>query len=182
MNSAPTEVEEAVGRLAKAADQAQRYAGDGWRLFSDVPTPEMTEALERCESYCDSCHGTAFSGWSGYEALFRSAPSDLFSVADLRLILSALSDAHVEIIGLRADVEAAHAMGRSLLVQRDATIARLQSESAKDGEAFRMLLDDPGDTYAEGWAAACSIAAQIARTRLAARKGAAPPDSEGAEP
>lgn len=85
-----TPINEAVERLEELAKAAERHASDGWRMFPDIPTSDMTEALERCEYYCDSCKGTGFSGWSGYEALFKNAPGDVISVPDLRTVLEHL--------------------------------------------------------------------------------------------
>lgn len=65
--------------------------------------------------------------------------------ADLRTLLAALSDANVEIIGLRADVEAAHAIGRQMIVARDAALssqAEVMEAMAKGLEPFSNFARD----------------------------------------
>lgn len=78
-----TDPMELVGRLEAAVTAMQRRADDGWKMMPSVPNDDMTEALERCESYCDSCHGNAFSGWSGYEAMFKAAPDAILTLSTL---------------------------------------------------------------------------------------------------
>lgn len=58
----------------------EAVAPEGWVMVPKVPTPEMVEALEKCEAYCDSCHGTAFSGWNGYAAMLSASPTPPASI------------------------------------------------------------------------------------------------------
>lgn len=46
----------------------------GWRIVPAEPTGAMIDALEATDGSCDSCHGTVFSGWSGYRAMLSAAP------------------------------------------------------------------------------------------------------------
>lgn len=90
-----------TAELKRLAEAAIRMASDGWKMMPDVPTEAMTEALERSESYCDSCHGTAFSGWSGYEALFKAAPSEAITPSVVLSLISTIERQAEEIAGLR---------------------------------------------------------------------------------